>query len=89
MTVTSPNVTFRTLMLILLVATVLVGATPDAYSQTRPQTKEERTAIAIIEGWAAAFGARDPDKIGSYLAENGEFDDDPRAAEERTQSADR
>ena len=62
----------------IVIAAILSSLPRQAYAQTRPQTKQKQAAIEVIEQWAAAFGARDPEKLGSYMAENGEFDDDPR-----------
>jgi limonene-1,2-epoxide hydrolase len=69
---------WRHLVAIAFVAATALAGPTEAEAQARPQTAEEQAAIKIIEQWAAAFGARDPERIGSYMAENGEFDDDPR-----------
>jgi limonene-1,2-epoxide hydrolase len=81
------NFRWRNLVVVALVGVAAVADLTQAAAQTRPQTKEELAAIRLIEQWAAAFGARDPEKIGSYMAENGEFDDDPREPPKKGRTA--
>jgi hypothetical protein len=89
MTVTSPNVTFRTLMLILLVATVLVGATLTLTARRAPKRKKSGRPSPSSRAGLRHLAPGIPTRSAPTWRENGEFDDDPRAAEERTQSADR